>query len=95
MSAEPFSDLPYEERRGPSHTTELVAGYLASFSIFASVISLAWHPVRLLGPSLLLALISAAMTGRGKRLPLAAVMIGALCFFLAMTISVVTGRPLW
>ena len=55
----------------------MVAGYLASFSIFASAISLAWHPLRLLGPSLLLALISAAMTGRGKRLPLAAVMIGA------------------
>ena len=76
MSAEPFSE-PYEARRGPSHTTEIVAGYLAAFAIFASVIALAWHPLRLLGPSLLIALIAAGMAGRGKRLQLAAVLISA------------------
>jgi hypothetical protein len=93
MSAEPFSSLEAEPEH--RHTTELVAGYLAAFSIFASAIALAWHPVRLLGPAMLLALISAGMTGRGRRLPLAAVLISAACFFAAMTISVVTGRALW
>ncbi|HXR11982.1 MAG TPA: hypothetical protein VN770_06790 [Gaiellaceae bacterium] len=93
MSAEPFSSL--EAQPEHSHTTELVAGYLAAFAIFASVISLAWHPIRLLGPAMLLALISAGMTGRGRRLPFVAVMTVAVCFFLAMTISVVTGRALW
>jgi hypothetical protein len=93
MSAEPFSSLEAEPEH--SHTTELVAGYLAAFSIFASAIALAWHPVRLLGPAMLLALVSAGMTGRGKRLPLAAVLISAACFFAAMAISVVTGRALW
>jgi len=94
MSSEPFSslDVPQTPR---SHTTELVAGYLAAFSIFASVIALAWHPLRLLGPALLLALIASGMTGRGKRLPFAAVLTCAVCFFLAMMISVVTGRMLW
>ena len=93
MSSEPFSSL--EAPREPSHTTEVVAGYLAAFSIFASAIALAWHPIRLLGPSMLLALVAAGMTGRGKRLPLAAVLIAAGCFFAAMAISVVTGRALW
>ena len=93
MSSEPFSSLEVPRER--SHTTELVSGYLAAFSIFASVGALAWHPLRLLGPSMLLALVAAGMSGRGHRLQLAAVLIAAGCFFLAMTISVVTGRALW
>jgi uncharacterized membrane protein YhaH (DUF805 family) len=35
------------------------------------------------------------MGGRHKRLAFWAVMICAVCFFLGMTISVVTSRPLW
>ena len=92
MNAEPFSSLEAE----PEHSqTETVAGYLAAISIFASLIALAWHPIRLLGPSMLLALVSAGMVGRGRRLQLAAVLIAAICFFLAMTITVITGRALW
>jgi hypothetical protein len=93
MSAEPFSSIEAqpEERR----TSELVAGYLAALSIAFSMIALAWHPLRLLGPSMLLALVSAAMVGRGRRLQLAAVLIAAVCFFLAMMITVITGRALW
>jgi len=93
MSAEPFSSVEAAPERG--HTTELVAGYLAALSIFASLISLAWHPLRLDGPAIVIALISAGMTGRGKRLPFAAVVIAAICFFLGMMISVITERPLW
>ena len=78
-----------------SSQVDVVAGWLASISIFASLISLAWHPIRLLAPALLLALISAGMTGRGKRLPLVAMLTVALCFFLGMMITVITGRPLW
>jgi hypothetical protein len=90
---EPFSSLQAEPER--SRTAELVAGYLASLSIFASLIALAWHPIRLLGPSILLALVSAGMTGRGKRLPFAAVLVAAACFFLALVITVLTNRALW
>jgi hypothetical protein len=93
MSAEPFTNI--EGQREPSHATELVAGYLASLAIFASLIALAWHPIRLLAPAMLLALISAGMTGRGKRLPLVAVLTVAACFFLGMMITVITGRALW
>jgi hypothetical protein len=93
MSAEPFSNV--EAQPGPSHATELVAGYLASLAIFASLISLAWHPIRLLAPAMVLALISAGMTGRRKRLPFIAVLTVAACFFLGMMITVITGRALW
>jgi hypothetical protein len=44
---------------------------------------------------MLLALVSAGMVGRGRRLQLAAVLIAAVCFFLAMMITVITGRALW
>ena len=93
MSAEPFSAI--EPQSAKSRQTEAVAGYLAAIAIFASLISLAWHPLRLLAPALLLALISAGMTGRGKRLPFVAVLTVAVCFFLGMMISVITGRALW
>jgi hypothetical protein len=89
------TDVGYEqtgERRRPSET---VAGYLASVSIFVSLISLAWHPLRLIVPSIIVALVAAAMGGRSRRLSFAAVMIAAACFFFGMTIAVVTSRPLW
>jgi hypothetical protein len=96
VSAEPFSSLeaaqPAAER---SPTVDVVSGYLASLAIFAALISLAWHPIRLLAPALLLSLISAGMSGRGKRLPLVAVLTVAVCFFLGMLITVLTGRALW
>jgi hypothetical protein len=88
------SELSAEDRPSSSQS-QVVAGYLAAFSIAASLISLAWHPLRLLGPAIVLALISAGMAGRGKRLPFAAVGTAAVCFFLGMMISVITERPLW
>jgi hypothetical protein len=80
----------------PEHSkpSEIVAGYLASFSIFASLISLAWHPLRLVGPAIVLAMISAGMAGK-RRLPFAAVIVAAVCFFLGLMISVIAERPLW
>ncbi len=79
----------------PRPTTELVAGFLAALSIFASLIGVAWHPLRLIAPAIIVAMISAAMTGRQNRLAFAAVLVGAACFFLGMTIAVVTGHSLW
>jgi len=84
--------LDGEARTSPSET---VAGYLAAFSIFASLIALAWHPLRLLGPAILFAMVSAGMGGRHRRLAFAAVLIAAACFVLGLTIAVVTQRRLW
>ncbi|MBX5475057.1 MAG: hypothetical protein IRZ20_08595 [Thermoleophilia bacterium] len=81
---------------GRARPAEIVSGYLSSLAIFASLVSLAWHPLRLVLVSMVLALLAAAMAGRHhRRLAPAAVFIAAACFFLGMTIAVVTERPLW
>jgi hypothetical protein len=72
-----------------------VSGFLASFAIFAAVIGIAWHPLRLIPMALLLALIAAGMRGRSGGLPQAALAIAAVSFFLGMTVAVATQNPLW
>jgi hypothetical protein len=74
---------------------EIVGGFLAAVSIFASIVSIAWHPLRLVIASILLALISAGLSGRHQRLAGAAVGIGALSFVLGMSFAVLTSHPLW
>lgn len=86
-----------ESFRAPRRTrpAEVVSGYLSAIAIFASVVGIAWHPLRLIPIAIVLALVAAAMAGGKRRLPFAAVMICAACFFLGMTVAVVTSRPLW
>ena len=56
---------------------------------------LAWHPLRLILPSLAIALVAAGM-GAGKgRLQFAAVLICAVCLFFGLTIAVAFSKPLW
>jgi len=88
MSATPS---PIEEHR----TAYTVAGFLSSMAIFAALIGLAWHPLRLIAPAIILSMIGAAMAPRGNRLAMAAVFVVAGCFFLGLLISVVSTRPLW
>jgi hypothetical protein len=87
------TDVGYED--GGSRPSETIAGLLASLAIFAGLISLAWHPLRLVIPAVIIALIAAGIGGRQKRLAFVAVMITAACFFFGVTIAVVTSRPLW
>jgi hypothetical protein len=88
------SDPAYDESDA-SRPSEGVAGFLAAFAIFASLVALAWHPLRLIPAAMVLALVAAAMGGRQQRLAFAAVMISAACFFFGMAIAVLTQRPLW
>ena len=90
MSATP-SPLRQEEHR-PAYT---VAGFLSAMAIFAALIGLAWHPLRLIAPAIILSMVGAAMAPRGNRLAMVAVFVVAGCFFLGLLISVVTTRPLW
>jgi hypothetical protein len=64
-------------------------------AIFAALIGLAWHPLRLIGPAIVISMISAGMAPKQNRLAFAAVMISIACFFLGLLISVVAERPLW
>ena len=76
-------------------TSETVAGFLSAIAIFMSLVGLAWHPLRLILPSLAIALVASGM-GSGKgRLQLAAVVICALCLFFGFTIAVALSKPLW
>lgn len=92
MSAESPSASQPEERR----TAQTVSGYLATIAIFVSLVGVAWHPLRLILPALLISLIAAGMGGGpGNRLQLASTMICGGCLFLGLTIAVITSHPLW
>jgi hypothetical protein len=76
-------------------TSETVAGFLAAIAIFVSLVGLAWHPLRLILPSLAIALVASGM-GAGKgRLQFAAVLICAVCLFFGFSIAVAFSKPLW
>jgi hypothetical protein len=91
MSAEPIS----EETPAGSGSGSVVAGYLATFSIFCSVIALAWHPLRMLAPAIILALVAAGMGGRSNRLARYAIGTAAVSFVLSLAIAVAGSRPLF
>jgi hypothetical protein len=78
-----------------ARSTDSIAGYLAAMSIFICLIGLAWHPLRLILPGIVVAMVAAGMGGRHHRLAFAAVVVAASCFFFGMLIAVVTSRALW
>jgi hypothetical protein len=80
---------------GHHRTSDTIAGFLAAMSIFICLIGIAWHPLRLILPGILIAMIAAGMGGRFQRLAFAAVLIAAVSFFLGMMFAVVTENPLW
>ncbi len=84
-----------EEADAAPSTAETVAGFLAAFAMAAAVVALAWHPLRLLAPAIVLSMLAAGIGGRAKRLAFASVVTVTACFFFAMMIAVITSRPLW
>jgi hypothetical protein len=81
--------------RAERRPSETVAGYLSAIAIFVSIAGIAWHPLRLILPSLVIALVASGMGGPRNRLPLAAVLICGVCLFLGFTVAVVTSHALW
>ena len=61
MSATPS---PLEEHR-PAYT---VAGFLSAMAIFAALIGLAWHPLRLIAPAIILSMIVNVQVARLRNL---------------------------
>jgi hypothetical protein len=76
-------------------SSETVAGFLSAIAIFMSIVGLAWHPLRLILPSLALALVASGMGPAKGRLQLAAVLICTGCLFFGFTIAVTLSKPLW
>jgi hypothetical protein len=87
-----YSDQPLGRSSGPA---DIVAGFLAAFAIFFSVIGIAWHPLRLIPISMAFALVAVGLGRNRRRLTLAATAICAVCFFLGMVVAVLTNKPLW
>jgi hypothetical protein len=79
----------HAERR----TAETVSGYLAALAIFMSFLGIFWHPLRLIVPALLVALVASGMA-KG-RIQLAAVLIGAASLVLGLAIAVASSHALW
>ena len=74
---------------------DAIAGLLASLSLFASLIGVAYRPVRVIPFALLLALISTAMGGLHSRLATAALATGSVCFVAGMALAVITNNPVF
>lgn len=76
-------------------TTDTVAGFLATLSIFASGLGLIWRPVRIMPFAILIALIAARMSARNQRVAWFAVLAAVICWTAGMTIAVLTQNPLY
>ena len=81
-----------DTRTAPS---ELVSGFLAVLSLAASALAIFWDPIRATPFAILLALVSTAMAPRDSRLPLIAVVVGAVAFIVGATLAVTTNNPLY
>jgi hypothetical protein len=83
------------EQPAEKRTADTVAGFLAAMSIFICLIGIIWHPLRLILPGILIAMVAAGIGGRFQRLAFAAVVIAAASFFFGMMVAVITSHPLW
>jgi hypothetical protein len=86
------STAPYDDRLRPS---EIAAGLLAAISLTASVVAVAYEPVKLAPFAILVGLIAAGLGGRNSRLATAAVAAGTIAWLIGMTIAVLLSRPLY
>jgi len=85
----------YDAREPRWSAADTVAGFLATISIFASVLGLAYRPVRILPFAIVLALVAARMSARNQRLAGWALAAAVVSWTLGMTIAVVTESPLY
>lgn len=74
---------------------DVVGGFLATASIFASGLGLIYRPARLIPFAVVLALVAGRMTTRNARLAAIAVAAAVVCWTLGMTIAVLTENPLY
>jgi hypothetical protein len=74
---------------------DTVSGFLSTLSILASLLALAYRPVRIIPFAIVLALIAAVMSERNQRLAGWAIGVAVVCWTLGMTVAVLTENPLW
>lgn len=76
-------------------TTQLVADFIATFALFAGLVSLVYYPGRLGTGAVIIALFAAALGGRDRYLVPVSVGVTTACWLLGMTLAVVLDRPIF
>jgi hypothetical protein len=84
-----LSTVPYNRQ------ADRVSGFLCGFSFALSGIALARNPGLLAPAAIIVALVAVRMTETHRTLAAAAVFVGALAFFLGMTVAITTDTPLY
>jgi hypothetical protein len=75
---------------------DVVAGFLAAAAIAVAAIGVAYRPVRLGVPAIVIALVAAGMArGRTERLAGVAVALTTACWVAGMIVAVLSSNPLW
>jgi hypothetical protein len=73
--------------------TEAVAEFLATFAIFAGLISIVYYPGRLGVAALFVAIFAAALGGTERRLVPLAVAVTTVSWFAGMIVAIALDRP--
>ena len=91
-----MSFQPPDAVEGQPGAGEIVAGFLAAAALAAGAIAVAYRPVRLGAPAIVVALVAAGMAGpRTERLTAVAVALVTACWVAGMIVAVLTRNPLW
>jgi hypothetical protein len=81
--------------RAGDRPADAVAGLLAALAIFASLIALAYRPMRITPFAILISLIAAGIGGRHRRLAAFALATSAVCFVAGTFFAIITNHPVF
>ena len=85
----------YEPAGARVTATQLVADFLATFALFAGLVSLVYYPGNLGTAAVFIALFAAALGGRDRYLVPVSVGITTACWFAGMGIAIALDRPIF
>ncbi|HXV35039.1 MAG TPA: hypothetical protein VD769_13605 [Gaiellaceae bacterium] len=83
------------DARGRVTATQLVADFLATFALFAGLVSVVYYPGRLGTAAVFIALFAATLGGRDRYLVPVSVGVTAVCWLLGMTLAIALDRPIF
>jgi hypothetical protein len=72
-----------------------IAGFLATFAIFAALAGLVYYPGRVATAAVIVALVAAAIGGFQRGLASFAVAFAGVCWFVGMVIAIALERPVF
>lgn len=85
----------YEPAGAKVTATQLVADFLATFALFAGLVSLVYYPGRLGTAAVFISLFAAALGGRDRYLVPVSVGVTTACWFAGMGIAIALDRPIF